>query len=807
MFVTLGRFLTYFSFRKEVNKMGKWLTAVKRIIGRTFWRNTFNRDIVMQLIVSILLASLIAGTISVAADTFFGKTLTSLVGDYGEFDVIVNVREDKREEGQVEIQKIIEQAYPGAKMQTGPTITGLTSFFVGLPAEYKTKQTYEQLDNTFASVTGKSGISIMTEPRVTIKGVPDGAKNTLVEHIMHIDGVLFAFRDGSSVTVILSAIDKSAYVNQEIQKLLNEQQIIEITFPVGSEPENAVRLGDRIAAAIHQEKAVTVAENVSVDSKNNEMVYMVSTMIELKRFLSSYATQVTLAPQAGAQLAPGDVVAFQGSAAAPLLAGTMPVAGNVLVQVKAVGANGSAEGTITQGTAVELNNTVGHVLKDNVIAGAAATAAYRNPRQQLANALTETSKLVGQIPGLALDTQNMAGIGIHTLDNYNNGVGAIEKTLTSLQAAGTTIQAATGAMANLSTEGLQAQLGNSSRALSGLAATMQVLQLVNPQAAGSIAELNATGQTLDSLQTGLVALDQVAANARNAQASISTIVDEGNNTLTEVRAFNVAGARQDLATLSGRLTEVQQFNTPVVAAQLQYLAAAVPNMRDDEISRSEQLFDQIIGGQVIPSQRIQIMTNSNINADFIAPIIYREAGHENLSIYTAEMGTIQQDPRAQVMMILTQVKAILAAMVALVATILFLVLDHTAVMTMFCRQGRSEINKEKGWRRMVQGFRHTFAAPDCLYGMLVGSVLLTAIFIIAGGGIPYLPWIGVPFLGALIGLAVANNAEKISPLSMDEVTAGESLGLSYDEIMREIVVPNGRPGLLQKMNYYKLKFK
>jgi len=269
--------------------MGKWLTAAKRIIGRTFWSNTFNRDIVMQVIVGILLASLIAGTISVAADTFFGKTLTSIVGDYGEFDVIVNVREDKREEGQVEIQKIIEQAYPGAKMQTGPTITGLTSFFVGLPAEYKTKQTYEQLDNTFSSVTGKSGISIMTEPRVTIKGVPDGAKNTLVEHIMHIDGVLFAFRDGSSVTVILSAIDKSAYVNQEIQKLLNEQQIIEITFPVGSEPENAVRLGDRIAAAIHQEKAVTVAENVSVDSKNNEMVYMVSTMIELKRFLTACA--------------------------------------------------------------------------------------------------------------------------------------------------------------------------------------------------------------------------------------------------------------------------------------------------------------------------------------------------------------------------------------------------------------------------------------------------------------------------------------------------------------------------------------
>ena len=787
--------------------MSKWFTAAKSVVSRTFWRNTFNRDIVVQLIVSILTASLAAGTISVAADAFFGKTLTTIVGDYGEFDVIVNVREEKKEEGSAEIEKIIQQVFPGAKMQAGPTITGLTSFFVGLPAEYKTKQTYEQLSNTFSSVPGKSGISIMTEPRVTIKGVPDGAKSMLVDRIMQINGVLFAFRDGSSVTVILSVIDKAAFVNQEIQKLLNEWQIIEITFPVGSEPENAIRLGDRMAAAIREEKAVAAADNVSVDSKNNEMVYIVSTMIELKRFLSSYATQVTLTPQSGVQPVPGDIIAFQGTAAAQLATGAVPEEGNVLVKVKGVRSDGSAEGTIAQGTAAQLSSNAGRKLKDNRIGEAAFTATYRNPRQQLASALTETSKLAGQIPGLAADTQNIAGIGINTLDNYNKGVGAIEQTLTSLQAAGSTVQTATGAMAGLSTEGLQTQLGNSSRALSGLASTLQVLQLINPQAAGAIAELNTTGQTLDSLQSALAALGRVAANARDAQTAIGTIVTEGNSTLAKVRAFDVTGARRDLAAVSGRLTEMRQFNTPLVTAQLQYLAAAVPNMRDDEISRSEQLFDRIIGGQVIPSQRIQIMTSSNITVDFIAPIIYREAGHENLSIYTSQLGTIQQDPRAQVMMILTQVKAILAAMVALIATILFLVLDHTAVMTMFRRQGRSRELQDKGWRRVMQGFRAAFAAPECLYGMAVGAVLLTAIFIIAGGGIPYLPWIGVPFLGALLGLTVANNAEKISPLAIDEVTAGEALGLSYDEIMREIVVPNGKPGLLQKMNYYKLQFK
>jgi ABC-type amino acid transport system permease subunit len=159
------------------------------------------------------------------------------------------------------------------------------------------------------------------------------------------------------------------------------------------------------------------------------------------------------------------------------------------------------------------------------------------------------------------------------------------------------------------------------------------------------------------------------------------------------------------------------------------------------------------------------------------------------------------------MTILTQVKAILAGMIALIAAILFLVLDHTAVMSVI-RRNRS-VNKvqAKGWRRFFQRLKNTLTAPECLYGMAIGATLLTAMFILAGGGIPYLPWIGVPFLGALFGLVVANNTEKISPVSIDEVTAGESLGLSFDEVMREIVIPNGRPGLLQKLNRRKMKFK
>ncbi|MDF2875564.1 MAG: hypothetical protein K0R22_2247 [Sporomusa sp.] len=780
---------------------------IRKMFVRTFIANSFNRDLVVLVIISVAIGSFLGSLVSRAANSYFSGTISTLVGDYGEFDVIINIREEMKAEGRAQAEKILAQVYPGAKLKEGPTLTGLTSFFVGLPAEYKTKQTYEALDTTFGSVPGRSGISIMTEPRVTVKGVPEGARNIIIEQIMQIEGVLFAFRDGGSVTVIVATLDKSAYVNDEVEKLLKQYQLIEIAFPVGSEPENPIRLGEQIAEGIRADKAVGFAESVSADTKNDEMVYLVSTMLELKRFLSAYITQVTITPAAGIKFTPGDVIAFQGSAPSEPVAANVPESGNVLVQITEVGGDGLAKGMITQGDGAQMANNQGYVVINNTVGAQAGTASIHNPRQQLGNALNETAKLVGQIPGFAQDAQQMTTVASSALNSYGSSLAAIEQTLVSLEGAGATIQSATSGLANINTSGIQAQLDNSSRALGGLVGTFQVIKVINPDIATSINELTTTQQNLDNLRSGLSQLDNVAANARQARSAIDNIVANGHNTIATLRAFDVDNARQTLNSASTHLAQVQQFNTPLIATQLQVLGSAIPNLRDDEISRSIQLLDKVIAGQVSPSQRIQILTNGNISPDFVAPVIYREVGHSNLSLYKSELGVVEPDPRAEVMTILTQVKAILAGMIALIAAILFLVLDHTAIMSVI-RRNRS-VNKvqAKGWRRFFQSIKNTLTAPECLYGMAIGATLLTAMFILAGGGIPYLPWIGVPFLGALFGLIVANNTEKISPVSIDEVTAGEALGLSFDEVMREIVIPNGRPGLLQKLNRRKMKFK
>lgn len=778
----------------------------KTFFTRSVLKDSFNRDILTLIIVSIVIGSLLATTVSLSANAYFSKALNSLVGDYGEYDLLIQVREEMKDDASVQIQKILNDVFPGARMNVGPTITGKTNIFIGLPEEYKTKQVYEDLGKTFGGIPGGGGVGVLTEPRLTIRGVPDGAKSMLMEKITGMEGVRFVFRDGSSLGVILTSLEKSTAVNNQIKELLKQYQVIEVSFPVGSEPSNPIKMGDAIANDMKNQLKLEYAQNVSVDGKNDDMTYMVSTMMELKRFLSAYASQVVVAP-AGTKLAKGDIVAFQGTATAVPVTGNPIDKANVLVAITGLRPDGSAEGVITQGDASALTNSHGFKVTKDVISEAVGAASYRNPRQELSGALTETTKLVGQVPGFAQDTQNMSQIALNALDNYNSSVAAVEQTLSSIQAAGGTIQAATNGLARIDTKGVQYQLDSSSRSIGGLIGTMQVLKLVSGDTGTAIDNLTGTQNNLNNLKSSLSALDDVSANARRANAAIDNIVANGGSTIASLKAFDAAGARNNLVNANAKLAQMQQINVPMITTQLQYMAAAAPNLKDDEINHSVNLLDKFIAGQVIPGERIQILTTRNISTDAAAPIVHSQVGHNNVSLYSTDLGVIEPDARGELYQVLNEVRAILAGMTAMIVTILFLALDHTAIMTVIRR--RRLVNKVKvsGWRGLVSRMAVTFTAPERQYGMVVGAVLLSAIFIASRAGIPYLPWIGVPFIGALLGLIVANYAEKISPISTDEVTAGEALGLSFDEVMREIVVPSARPGLLQKLNTRKVKFK
>lgn len=755
------------------------------------------KEIAVLLIISILLGSGVASAVSLTANAYFSKTLANLVGDSGEYDVIITVREEMKEESAEHIQKIIQESMPEAKMKEGPTLTGKTSFFIALPESLKTKQTYDNLNKIFGSIPGGASVGVLTEPRLTIRGVPDGAKKLVADQIAKIDGVQFVFNDGASIGVILTSPEKNATVTKDIKNLLDQYQVIEVSFPVGSEPANPIRTGDAIARDMEQSLKLTLAQNVSVDGKNDDMTYLVSTMLEMKRFLSAYASQVVVSSGGGVSYHPGDTIAFQGISALAPVNGAPVDKQNVVATVTAVRSDGTAEVSITQGDVTELMNPQGYLVSQNAIGAAVGQASYRSPRQELGNALTETGKVVAEVPGLLQSGQSMSRIAYGTLDQYSSALGRFDQALSAIQSAGATIDSAAQGLSDVNTDSLASQLDHSAKALGPVLNTLQVVKLLNGDVNQSLDSVAATQQGLLSAKNTVSAIGSLAGQAQAARAAADNVTAKGSAALSTLHAFDVNGARSGLDQASSHMNAVQGMNIPLIASQLQILSAAAPNLRDDEMTHSLALLDKFIAGQVIPAARIQLLTTNNIASDAVTPLVAQAVGHNNFSVYSTALGVIEPDPRGQMMSVLSEVRAILAAMTSFVLTGVFLALDHTAVMAALKRQERLRALPRRKWQ--VSRYKG--------YGMVCGALLLTSMFLLSRGGIPYLPWPAVPVCGALWGFLIACYAEKINPVSVDEMLAGEALGLSFDEIVREIVIPAGRPGLMQKLNQRLLQFR
>ena len=643
------------------------------------------KEIALLLVLSILVGSALAASLSLASNAYFAKTIANLVGESGEYDVIITAREEMKEDTSEHLAKMIQESIPGAKFKEGPTLSGKTSFFVALPEALKNKQTYNSLGKLFGSIPGGAGVGVLTEPRITIRGVPEGAKNQVMEQVDALEGVQFSFYDGAAIGVLLRNASKTADVTNQIKSLLDRYQIMEISFPVGSEPANPIRTGEQIGSAMEQTLKLPLAQNVSIDGKNDDMTYMVSTMMEMKRFLQSYAAKLVISP-AGLPYKLGDTLLFQGNAPTVPNRGEAVGKEHILAVVTAVRGDGSAEAAITQGDGVNLKSLQAYRVDQNVIGEAAGGAQYQSPRLQLASALTETGKLVGQIPDYTRDAKALSQTAYGALDQYNASLDKLDQTLKSVRSAGRSVEQATSGLIHLNTDALVVQLDSSAQAMGNIASVLQVLKLVSADA-GNAATSAATAQAgLTSIKNTVQAMGNLAGQARAAQSAVDSVSASGQAMLDDLRRYDTAGARRSLDQASNSLNRLQQLDTPLITSQLAYLAAAVPNMKDDEITHTVTLLDKFIAGQVIPGARIQILTTNTVSTDAIVPIAAKIVGHNNLSVYSTALGVIEPDPRGQILSVLAEVKAILAGLAACVFTVVFLVLDHTALMSALKRR-------------------------------------------------------------------------------------------------------------------------
>ncbi len=740
------------------------------------------KQVVLLLVVSILLGTAVARGVAEVANGYFHQTMDSLVGSYGEYDFIVQVQEEKAEVAKPVLERVLAEHFVGGRYHQAPAIGGRANFFVAIPAEYKSRAVYERIDSYFAVLPGAAGLSIISEPRLSIRGVPTGAVEMVQGELEKLDGVWFVFMDGSTMQVMLSDMAISQAVEEQVEMLLASYRLLEVRFLAGAEPASPARLGERLARRIAEEDGVEWAKYVSIQEDSGQEAHLQATLRQMRTLLSSYRSRVTVYPDVGVQLAVGEQMRIDGR-------------GDVTVEVERVSSEG-ASGSIVRGDASEIESQAVYRVQEDGSRVRVATAVIDNPRQQLADLEEQVSRMAETLPAGGADTatflQEMAGL----LASYETAIASLEQGLAVLDGIA---KRSAGGIADAGSSNLAAVEQDLERAIASVDNTRRWLNL----AAWASQDVRELRNALEQVTQDMSSLNQYISAYRTYQDGVQgagQIVAELTQTLTGVqsslKAIDVARMRASLEVAGQRLPMLAKEDVSVLARQLESLLGTLPTMRDEEIAESIRLLDRILDESFVPNKRVQIMTQQPLDRERAEAIVLDAIGHTQVSISDSTLGVIEPNTYLEVYRMLYEVKRILAGLTAVVMTALFLVLDHTAIISMMkyvCRQcARGGV-----WR---------WTLPYG-YGGAVGTVVFTTIFYLAGGGIPYVAFGVVPIIGAVGGLIVAGYSERISPISTEEVMAGQSLGMDSRQIAQEIVIPSGRPGLNLLLNRRNLYFR
>jgi len=197
-----------------------------------FFRSGLWRDLLALLLLTVVLAGLLAGGAGRIVEAYFSQAVAGLVGAPGEYDAIVHLKREAGEEALRALDERLASEYPGYARKEAPTVAGHRNILIGLPKARRDQRGLESLPTVLSDVPGFDGITFIVEPAIVIRDVHPGLRGELAAQARKIDGVLFSFTNGSSVWAVLRSAADVARVQGELEELVREKVIIEVQLPV-----------------------------------------------------------------------------------------------------------------------------------------------------------------------------------------------------------------------------------------------------------------------------------------------------------------------------------------------------------------------------------------------------------------------------------------------------------------------------------------------------------------------------------------------------------------------------------------------
>ncbi|NMB01115.1 MAG: ABC transporter permease [Firmicutes bacterium] len=704
-----------------------------------FFRDGFYKDLILLLVLTIIVGTVFSQGIAWAIDAYFGDTLDEMIGEYGEYDLILHIRDEAKEAALRELERIGEQSFPGYKLNETLSIAGQANIFFGLPNEYRTREVLESITSYFGAVPGLNGYTLVVEPSVLIRGVHSAVREELRDQIQALEAVKFVVKDGANLVVVARGEDDVAQITGQLEEILAQYQILELRFPMGFEVDTQ-EVGAQALDVLRSLAQFTSNRYANVTSAEygEDLDAFLKTLVEMRDFLTSYASKVRISPAPEANLAVGELIVLETDA---------EMSQELIVEVTGVYGD-LADGMIVQGSPVQSTDRVvqsGFRYQGEGECGEfIGEVEIENERYRLAYAVDESLRLLAELEELSVQAST-------AVDNAEAVLVTFQEALMQLE----------------------------------------VLQVQMRQLNEGITKGDASSSGEQFLVTLLLnGLFQTLAQG---------VIHSGEESLDSLQHLDIEQMRQSLDGISTQIANVQEIDVAAIMEQIGFVRDTLPNLNDAEIGQSIRLINTYLGGQVIPGERVQLLIQGEqLNEKELEAIFQAELEHPYLHTYSTSVGMVSPDARGEIFRILKEVRSIVAGMLAIIFTMIVLVLDHAIVFSTLKHLRACEKPLTRRWLRYFD--------PLLVFGGTLGAVILTSVYFLARAQIPFVSPFMVVLIGFALGVLLVIFSERFSPVDSMELMAGQSLGLSNLQIMREVVIPPSRPGLLNLLNRFKQQF-
>jgi ABC-type arginine transport system permease subunit len=690
------------------------------------------RDYAILLLVTLLVGGSIALGVAITVDTFFGDTVRKLIGNAGDYDVLIQVRQERGQVAEEDLIRVVSANFPGARLIKGVSLVGKLHFFLKLPPDFQNTEAFESIHPILQQVPGYTGLTFMIEPSLVIGGVHPYVKETLVEYAEALRGVRFTVTNQNSLIVVLDSPVVLTEVTHSLEGFFKQNKMAEVRLPIGVSVHNLYDAFGMVNRAVSSVLGENGFQKVDITNEEDAEDYY-QTLNEMKILLLSLATKVWVPTSA-------DMI----GSSVVLTSGMAELDTPVMVRLEEEAPEGDGVlGYVIDG---EIRDNISSwqsysLLPSGQVGDYLGSAHIYSDRQGLFKGIEECVRLLGDLEEFAQQTQSSVQEAQKLLDGLNRGLDKVESLSQSIM---------------LLKEGLAALGGDSPG---------------NPQ------------QVLLAVLLGRIINNPVNAEENSPLSQIEESLAQ----------IDLSTFQENLKALADRVGQMDEINADVVINQIEQVKNTLPALDDQKISEAVKLIDDSLSSRGIAGDRITFLTPGDIPIGKVESAIEDALGLPGVELLLTESGAVNPSARGTLMQVLGEVRHVVAGICSVITVLLTLLLDHSVLFAWAEETTADSVSP--GWDRP-----YIFAAAT-------GGILMAGIVFLSGGNLPFLGFWGMTLLGIVLGVITCALAKRISPVDSQEIEAGIALGLSPAQVVREIVIPRGRPGLLTTFNRWRQVFR